>query len=371
MNLYRSRFFRLRVKYINVKSVFKSLIALAVFFLLTSCGEERAEEGDRPTTERTTSVKGVVVDTFEVANDVLTPGTFSAYEQLNITPEIPGLIKKINFNEGSRVQKGQLLISMDDRELIGEIKKLELEISLATDERMRIEKLFEIRAVSEEELQRAKNREATLKAEKELLEVRQSKLNVYAPFPGEIGLRHVSEGNFINPGTRIATLHQIHPLKLDFEVPETYVHQIGVGSEVTFSTVESSESRKAVIYAIEPGINPQTRTMLVRARVDNQNGRLLPGRFAHVILKVDINPNAVMVPTEAIIPVIDGQKIFISDGGRAKGVSVNTGIRTENFVEIKEGLNPGDTVITTGLMSLAEGERLKIDLVDFSELNNL
>lgn len=369
----RLSLFTLPVKYINVKPLLFFVLTLSFLLLNSSCGGggDREESARSSQGQGKSQVKGVVVDTFEVANEVITPGTFMAFEQLNITPEVAGLIKKINFTEGSTVRKGQLLISMDARELSGEITKLELEISLAEDERRRAQRLIEIQAISEEELQRSINTEATLRAEKQLLEVRVSKLNVYAPFRGQIGLQYISEGNYVAPGANIATLHQIHPLKLDFEIPETYIDQIGVGSEVTFTTVGKSGVRNAEIYALEPGVNPQTRTMRVRAKVDNQNGDLLPGRFAQVILRVDVNPNAVMVPSEAVIPVIEGQMVFVSKNGKAEGIQIKTGIRTDHTVEILEGLNPGDTVITTGLMSLAEGAALDVELIEFLHPNNL
>lgn len=357
--------------YIMYRRLIWILLPLSVL-IMVSCGGAPAEAPGQQTRQGppTTSVRGVVVDTLEVANEIIVPGTFEAYEQLNITPEIAGLIRKINFSEGTVVNRGQLLISMDDREIRGEISRLELEIKLAEDESQRAERLFSIQAISEEELLRTKNREATLIAEKDLLEVRKSKLNVYAPFTGQVGLRHISEGNFVSPGTRIATLHQLNPIKLDFDVPETYIEQLGVGSKVTFTTVGGRTLYDATIYAVEPGVNPQTRTMRMRARVENRDGRFLPGRFAQIRLRVDVSPGAVMVPSEAVIPVIEGQMLFVSRNGKAEGLSVRTGIRTENAVQILEGLHPGDTVITTGLMSLAEGANLKVDLVDFSFENN-
>jgi len=343
-------------------------LAFGLLLSLQSCGgSEGAEEGqDRRSGPSTTSVRGVLADTMEVANEIIVPGTFEAFEQLNITPELPGLIRVINFSEGQVVSRGDLLISMDDREMVSEIRKLELEIELAKEERVRAERLHRIQAISEEELQRLKNTESTLRAEKELLEVRKSKLNVYAPFTGQIGLRHISEGNFVSPGDRIATLHQLNPIKLDFEVPETIIEQIGVGTEVSFTLVGGTTPYTAEIYAVEPGINPQTRTMRMRAEVPNTAGRFLPGRFAQVVLRSDVNPAAVMVPSEAVLPVLDGQQIFISKNGISEAVKIETGIRTANAVEIKYGISAGDTVITTGLMSLSEGAELKVDLVDFS-----
>ena len=340
--------------------------------ILHSCGSEEpaqsGQSGRQGPSE--TQVRGVEVKVMEIGNEILTPGTFAAWEQLSITPEIAGIIRSINFSEGSTVRSGQLLISMDDRELRGALQKLELEIELAADERKRVESLLEIQAVSEEEVLRARNRESVLIAEKDLLEVRKSKLNVYAPFAGQVGLRNISEGNFVSPGTTIATLHQIRPLKLDFDIPELYVHQIGVGSVVEFTTVGRTTRHKAEIYAVEPGINPQTRTMRVRARVENDEGLFLPGRFAQVHFKVDVNPEAAMVPSEAVIPVIDGQIIFVAKDGVATALPIQTGIRTDNFVEIKEGLSAGDTVITTGLMSLADGANVSVDIVEISFNDN-
>lgn len=374
LNLINFVLFELLVNYFNVKAGFSYFISLLVFssaLLLQSCGGEKSPEGASPAPQgpRTTQVRGVEVRVMEVGNEIITPGTFEAWEQVNITPELAGIIQSIHFNEGATVRKGQLLVAMDARELTGQIRKLELEIELAADERRRVESLFEIQAVSEEELIRIRNRESVMTAEKELLEIRKSKLNIYAPFAGQIGLRQISEGNYVSPGSRIATLHQTRPLKLDFDVPELYIHQIGVGTNVKFTTVGSAEKHSAAIYAIEPGINPQSRTMRVRARVENSDGLFLPGRFAQVVLLVDVNPEAVMVPAEAVIPVIEGQIIFVSRNGIAESIRINTGIRTENFVEIKEGLSKGDTVITTGLMALADGARLKVELVDFSHNN--
>lgn len=366
-----------KINNVHLKNNAYYLLFLAVLaFFLISCDEsgEVNQSPSRSAGSSTVNVKGVVVDTSEIANQIISPGTFEAYEQLNITPEIAGLIRRIHFSEGDRVRKGQLLISMDDREIEGEIKKLELEIELAEDELHRAERLFEIQAISEEELQRIKNTTSTLEAEKDLLQIRQSKLNVYAPFSGQIGLRHISEGNYISPGARIATLHQLNPIKLDFDVPETYINQIGVGSQVNFAMVgeknQNQEPHVATIYAVEPGVDPQTRTMRVRARVNNERGIFLPGRFAQVILRVDVNPKAVLVPAEAVIPVIEGQIIFVSKNGKAERIPIETGIRTGNLVEIKKGLNPGDTVITTGLMSLSEGASMNVDLVDFNYDNN-
>jgi len=354
-------------------SLFKRLMILSIgVMVLNSCGSDKPANSSTSGRQGPpqTQVRGVEVVVMEVGNEIVTPGTFEAWEQLNITPEIAGIIRSIHFSEGSTVRAGQLLISMDDRELQGQIQKLELEIELAADERRRMESLFNIQAVSEEELLRVRNRESVLVAEKELLGIRKSKLNVYAPFAGQVGLRNISEGNFVAPGSTVATLHQIRPLKLDFDVPELYVNQIGVGSSVEFTMVGSSTRHMAKIYAIEPGINPQTRTMRVRARVDNAENLFLPGRFAQVHFKVDVNPEAVMVPSEAVIPVIDGQIIFVSRNGIATAMPIATGIRTDNFVEIKEGLSAGDTVITTGLMSLADGARISVDLIDLSSIKN-
>ena len=189
-----------------------------------------------------------------------------------------------------------------------------------------------------------------------LLEAQLQKTRIFAPFEGIIGLRYVSRGAYISPSTVIATLYNNSPAKIEFAVPSRYSAMISAGKKIRF-TIENDTSRVFVgeVYALEPRIDESTRTLKLRALADNSDGFLLPGQFVKVDLILATNKAAILVPTQAIIPEQGGQKLFVASGGKAREVKVETGTRTNMNVEITSGLQPGDTVITTGILQLRAG----------------
>jgi membrane fusion protein (multidrug efflux system) len=149
-------------------------------------------------------------------------------------------------------------------------------------------------------------------------------------------------------------------LKITFSIPEKYASQIKVNSEIKFTVSSLTEKFSAKIYAIEPGIETATRTLSIRAIAQNNNGKLLPGTFANVELPLNTIKDAIVIPTEAIIPVQNGKKVFIANNGKAKEVMVETLTRTDKDIVITSGLKVGDTVLTSGVMSLKEDDAIKV-----------
>jgi membrane fusion protein (multidrug efflux system) len=214
---------------------------------------------------------------------------------------------------------------------------------------------LEKQAISEEEYDISSADFQSAKAESDLIAAQIYKATVRAPFSGTIGLRYISKGTYVTPATTIAKLVNTKKLKITFSIPEKYTSQVDVGTQLTFTTSDSEEEHIATIYAIEPEVEIATRTLKMRAIAENKDGKLYPGTFANVILPLSTINDALLVPSEALIPVQNGKKIFISEKGKAKQVDVEVGARTGSSVRVISGLHAGDTILTYGVMALKNG----------------
>lgn len=307
-------------------------------------------------------VSGMVLQPQTFAENLSLSGTIEANEQIEIRSEVSGIIENINFTEGSRVSQGQILFRVNDQELRAQLAKVNTSQNLAAENERRAKLLLEKEAISREEYDMAEADLASARAETQLMQAQLGKATVRAPFSGIIGLRYVSQGTYVTPSTPIANLVNTDKLKLTFAIPEKYSSQVGIDDELTFTTSSSSEEFTAKIYAIEPGVDISTRTLRMRAIADNKEGKLIPGTFANVFLPLAVVNDALMVPTEALIPIQNGRKIFIAENGRAKEIVVETGARTESAIRVTSGLKAGDTILTSGIMVLRDGSPLNIDL---------
>ena len=310
-------------------------------------------ESKQGATNSVLQVQGIVVQPAPFDNTLVITGSVLANESLELKSEASGKITKINFKEGSRVRAGDLLVQTNDEEIRAQIEKQRYMQKLNKDNEYRQRQLFKKDAISQEEYDNALNRLNTTISDIKLLEAQLQKTRVYAPFDGIIGLRYVSNGAYITPSTVIATLYNNSPAKIDFAIPSRYSPLISTGKKIRF-TIENDTSRvfDGAVYAIEPRINEETRTLKLRALADNSKGMLIPGQFVKVDLVLDTKPDALMVPTQAVIPGQAGQKIFVVHSGKAREVVIETGVRTNTSIEVLSGLQPGDTVITTGILQL-------------------
>jgi membrane fusion protein (multidrug efflux system) len=329
--------------------------------IMIGCKGSRKEQPGN-TGPKAMTVGGLIIHPRALENSIMTTGTVIANEEVELHSEVPGRIVAINFDEGSHVNKGTLLLKIDDRELQAQLKKLQVDEKQTEDDVYRKEKLLELKAVSQEEYDKAFNTHAITHAEIDLIRTQISKTEIYAPFSGQIGLRQVSPGGFVSSSTLVARLQQTDPVKIDFAIPEKYRGKVQKGTLIKFRVEGNDNVFTGHVYAIEPKIDPATRNVSLRALCPNPAGILVPGSFAKVDIVLDNIPDALVIPSEAIIPVMNGEKIFVCRGGKARSQIVTTGIRTEREVEVTDGLKPGDTVITTGLLQLREDVDVKIRL---------
>ena len=309
------------------------------------------------------TVGGMIIRQEVLENNILASGNIIANEEVELRSELPGRIVAINFDEGSHVNIGSLLMKIDDRELQAQLKKLQVDEKQARDDLFRKEKLLELKAVSQEEYDKAFNTLGITLAQAELIRTQISKTEIYAPFSGLIGLRQVSPGGFVSSSTLVARLQQTDPIKIDFAIPEKYRMKVQKGTRIKFLVEGNDSSFSGNVYAIEPKIDPATRNVSLRATCPNPNGILIPGSFAKVEIQLDNIRDALVIPSEAIIPMMNGEKVFVCRNGKASSRIIRTGIRTEREVQVTEGLTPGDTLIITGLLQLREDADVKIRLL--------
>jgi len=338
------------------------LMIVAVF----SCGKKQGGEQAKGSQGRSAlNVDAIIVKSSLLAQQTTVAGTISANEEVELKPESTGKLIVINFKEGDFVQQGQLLAKVNDSELQAKLKKLKLDEILASDDEARKKRLLEINALSQQEYDIAQNKLDGIKADIKLTEAQIEKAEVRAPFSGRIGLRYVSPGAFISSSTTIATLVQTDPVKIEFAIPERFGVLIRNGKEITFSTTTKSDVLNAKVYAFEPMIDQQTRSITVRALASNKSGVLIPGAFVKVNITFDEAPSAILVPPQVLIPELSGQKVYIIKNKKAFESKVLIGLRTGLYVEIISGVSPGDSLITTGLIQLRHGMPVKPTIIPF------
>jgi len=305
-------------------------------------------------------VEALVISDTSVQFRCSTIGTIRANESVEIVSEINRKVVSITMKEGSYVTKNQLLFVLDDADIVARIHKLTIEANLAEANETREKALLSKGGISQEKYDEVFNRLSALKAEIEVLKVDLAKTEIRAPFSGKIGLRNVSEGTLVHPNTVLACLQDVSRVKIDFAVPERYANDLRLGARVEFTTDYSAEQFIARIEAIEPAIDLHTRTIGLRAISDNKSEKLVPGASVKVDLHINNLIKSIFIPTSALIPSIKGYSVFINKSGEAKSLTVKTGLRNRESVQITEGLSLGDTLIATNLLRMKQGARLKI-----------
>lgn len=309
---------------------------------------------------RATMVDGFVVDYQSLEQRINATGNVIAYESVAIRPERSGKLVSLNFRESTYVKAGSLLGQIDDSELVAEKNRLDVQLELAEKEVSRGKELLQIEGISKEEMDRLENRVKDLHAQQSILDIQIKKSKIFAPFSGVLGLRQVSQGAYITPNDVLIELQQINPIKLEFDVPERYLSQVNVGQDLEFTVVGVADTFLAKVYALGAEISPTTRTFKVRARSQNSKNLLKPGQFAKITLVTGIDNEAILVPTDAIVPVLDGQQVFVARNGRAAAIKVETNDRQAEEVQIIQGLQKGDTVLVSALLSLSDGAMIRV-----------
>jgi membrane fusion protein (multidrug efflux system) len=335
--------------------------ALAILFV-GGCneGKSRSPGGNSASRGGKLPVTAVVIKPQLLENKIYATGTMLANEEVELRSEVSGRVTGVYFNEGGAVKNGDLMLKINDRELQAQLKRKEIEEKLASDEESRKRSLLEINGISQEEYDRSVNALRVIQAEKEIIESQLAKTEIRAPFDGTVGLRYVSEGSYASNNMLAATMQDTDPMKVEFAIPEKYAQQIKKGTEIVARIGDLQEKYRGKVYAVESKIDLGTRTIKARATIPNNDGKLIPGSFARVEITLEKLANAIVIPAQAVIPELSGEKVYLFEDGKARSTPVKTGIRTESSIQILEGLAPDDTLVVTGLLQLTDGRAIEI-----------
>ncbi len=302
-----------------------------------------------------TPVDYMVVAAQSLENTLQTTGNLVANEFVDIRPERSGRLTKILFKEGGLVQQGALLAELDRVELEAQLFKLKVNETYYIREIARAKDLLAIDGIAQEEFDRISLSLDQTRADIRITEIAIEKTRIRAPFTGRLGLRQVSEGAYVSSNDILVRLQQTNPIKLEFDVPERFSRDLRIGQRVEFLVEGLRQTFFAEVYALSNEVESSTRTLTVRARCGNSSNVLQPGNFAKVKITTSQNQKVVLVPTDAVIPILNGQQVLVIRQGAARAQEVEVAQRLENYIAITGGLSPGDTVILSGLLALREG----------------
>ena len=339
------------------------LLALSIGSLLSlsACKENADAEkpGKAPASSQSVIVDVIVAQPQPVSNTIEANGSVVANEYVELHPEVSGRLVYLNVPEGAHVEKGVVIARINDADLQATLEKtkVQLELNQKTEERDR--KLLDIQGINQADYDIAQNNVKSTQADIDFTQAQIDKTIIRAPFSGTVGLRQVSPGAYVTPANVIATIQQFDKIKVDFTLPEQYTGVVKKGSTVQIETDATQHVRKrAVIIATEPQINQSSRNLTVRAVLDEGNWH--PGAFVKVFVNASADAKAIMVPTNSIIPDDKNNQLIVVRDGKANFVNVQTGVREANNIEITKGVNPGDTVVVTGVLFARPKSPLKI-----------
>ena len=346
----------------NVK--YLSIAACSILFLfIYSCGSKSAE----PKTMQKSggpaaplSVEGFVVSSSVLNSSIEIAGSLLPYEETEIHPEVAGKVVMLSIQEGAVVKRGTLLARLFDGDLQAQLQKLSVQLKIAQKTQERQDELLKIGGISQQDFDLSLLSVSTIKADMQILQASIDKTIIRAPFDGKLGLKNISIGAYITPTTILTTIRQVNKLKLEFSVPEKYTPKVSVGNIISFSTEASPKTYTAKIRATESGITQDNRSLVVHAIVENTDKNITAGSFAKVIFDMGNNNNAIMIPTQAIIPQARDKKVIVYKNGIANFNTVVTGTRDSARVEILSGINVGDTIITTGLLQIKPDSKINL-----------
>lgn len=336
-----------------------SLLLIIISFFLLACSNKKNDPPERPRSGETPIVDVIIAKPKTVSNIIEANGTVIANESVELHPEATGRLIYLNIPEGRYVSKGTVLAQVNDADLKAQLTKLKAQLELYEQNEERLRKLLDINGVNQADYDAALNLVNSTKADIDYTQALIDKTIVRAPFDGIIGLRQVSPGAYVSPATILATLQQTSELKIDFTLPEEYSNVIKIGNIVDVEIDAANQiHRSARIIATESQVNRDTRNIVVRAILDGGKGN--PGAFVKVFVNAGRNNKAIMVPTNCVIPNDINKQLILVKNGKADFVNVETGVRDSANVEITKGINPGDTVVVTGVLFARDKNPVKI-----------
>ena len=324
----------------------------------STSGAAAADEKAEP---QAVAVEARAVSLGKVSSEVSAVGTLRSNESVVIRPEIDGRVTEIHFDEGKAVEQGQLLFSFDD--LIPRAELADAEANLALSERNyeRAMELYRRGAGTGRSVDETRASLQSDRAKVDLAKARLDKTQITAPFAGIVGLRRVSVGDYVSSGDDLVALASIDPIKVDFRIPERFLSAMHPGQELGVE-VDAFPGRtfRGRVFAVDPQIDANGRSIALRAEVPNPERVLRPGLFSRIRLVLDVRENAITIPEEAIVPQGDDRFVFTVIGGQAVKTRITIGQRGPGWVEVTSGLAPGDVVVTAGQLRIREGAPVEV-----------
>jgi len=352
------------LKYVIISLII--IVVAAIIIVPKLISKRESADKNRPQTNpqsQEVSSDWLIIKGESFGNEIKTIGTIRANEEVELRSEVARKITGIYFKEGTFVSRGKTLFKLDASDLNAKLKKQRLEEKFAELEIERLKPLREKGLVSQQEFDVAENNLEKIQADIEMTLVEISKTSIAAPFSGIIGLRNVSSGSYVNSSIVLATMQDVSKVKVDFSVPEKYSGMFKSGHDIIFTVEGVPGEFEAKVFAYEPKIENNTRTLVLRAVTSNPDRKLMPGTFANVTLKLSEVKDAYLVPTQAIVPKLKGQSVFVLKNGIANSVDIEISNRTENTVQVVSGLYEGDTLLTTNILRLRQGAKVKLEKI--------
>lgn len=342
----------------NLKSIISSIFITGTLLISFSC-KEKKDNFQQKGPSGPTMVDVIIAKAEKISDKVEVNGTVVANEFAELRPEVSGLLTYLDVPEGKTVQKGTVIARINSADLEAQVNRSKVQIELAQATEQRLKKLLDINGVNQADYDVAVNQVNTLKADIDYTQALIAKTVIKAPFTGVIGLRKVSAGSFVTPTSIIATMQQLSQLRIDFTVPEVYQDYVAKGSNVQVLLGQNSNKMQtARIIALEPQVNQSTRNITVRAALNS--GNTSPGSFVKVYLNAGAEKSSILVPANCIIPEAKSKKVVTVKDGKAAFVNVETGDRQEDYVEVINGLNVGDSVVVSGVLFVRPDAPVKV-----------
>lgn len=341
------------------------MIALGLLFLAgggifawNELGPETAAENQR---QRPASKVNVVSPTMDVVTDsVSAVGSLRARDQISLTTELSGRVVELNLNAGSRVAKGDLLLRLDDRQARADLQVAEATLADALRQLQRAQSLQANNSISRSQVDELRTAADVARAQLASAETRVDNHRIEAPFEGVIGLNDISMGAYLSAGSEVATLDSTRKMELGFAISEKFLGQIRLGQTVEGHTpAYPGERFTGELVELGTRINELSRTLPVRALVDNPEQKLRPGQFMAASLTLR-QREALIIPEQSVMIRGDETYVFVADDGIARRTSVELGTRSPGIVEVASGLALEDQVIVTGQDRLSSGDRIEV-----------
>lgn len=335
-------------------SILLVLIALIVYLQWPEAVQEKKKH------QRIVSVKTTKVKVAEFKDVVKALGTTRANEQVEITTKYSDLVDDISFNDGQRVKKGDVLVQLNNQEAKGKVRELQANLAESEAQLNRFQDLLARNATSRSLVDEQEAKTKAISAQLSTAQTILNSLTIKAPFDGILGFRQISVGAFVNSGDIITSLDDLSKVKVDFSVPERFLTTLNIGQTITaISTAYRNEIFVGKISSIDSRIDAITRTLKVRAEIDNQDFKLRPGMLLNVSIERQVD-TVLQLPESAIIPIENDHFIFVVEQDKAKKVSVKIGRRQPGIVEIISGVSAGSVVVIEGALKLRNGSSVKV-----------